>query len=118
MSVEETKIIDLIGVDKESGQVILSISDHLEWKTSDEHLLLLQEKINSYLRFIESGEINESYPDALNRHAIIRICAMHEPDKKGLHFLAEVKKIVEGAGFGFEFEQRYRSPGCGLSSCL
>lgn len=106
MSVEQTKIIDFIGVDKKSGHVILSISDHLEWQSDEEHLFILQEKINTYLSFLESGEINESYPDALNRHAVIKVCAIHEPEEKGLRFLAEVKKIVEGAGFGFELEQR------------
>ncbi len=105
MSVEQTNIVDVIGVDKKSGKIILTISDHLDWESDDEHLLLLQEKINTYLSFIESGEIFESYPDAINKQAVIKVCAMHEPDNKGLNFLAEVKKIVEEAGFGFEFEQ-------------
>ncbi|WP_407059149.1 DUF6572 domain-containing protein [Ralstonia syzygii subsp. celebesensis] len=36
-------------------------------ENSEEHLLLLQEKINCYLRFIESGEIYNSFPSAEGR---------------------------------------------------
>lgn len=38
MTVEQSKIIDFIGIDEEN-YCILTISDHLEW--DDEHLLIL-----------------------------------------------------------------------------
>lgn len=53
MSIEETEVIDFIGIDKEQGEVSLTISDHLEW--DDNHLFILQKKLNSYISFIESG---------------------------------------------------------------
>ncbi|MGO8134287.1 DUF6572 domain-containing protein, partial [Rhizobium ruizarguesonis] len=57
MALDETNVIDAIGVDKATGELVLTITDHLEWKGSDsEHLLLLQEKLNTYLGFVESGE--------------------------------------------------------------
>ena len=68
MAVDNTKTIDLIGIDNETGIVILTISDHLDWKETDTHLVLLQDKINCYLRFIESGEIYETYPEAKNKN--------------------------------------------------
>jgi hypothetical protein len=37
----------------------------------NEHLLILQDKLNSYLRFIETGEIFESYPAAKNSSLVI-----------------------------------------------
>ncbi|WP_370590617.1 DUF6572 domain-containing protein, partial [Xylophilus sp. ASV27] len=55
MNVENTTIVDAVGTDKETDEVRLSIFDHLPWDT--EHLRLLQDKINVYLGFIESGEI-------------------------------------------------------------
>lgn len=63
MSVENTQVIDLIGFEESTGKVILTIADHLPWDDS-EHLPLLQKKLISYLAFIESGEIYESYPRA------------------------------------------------------
>ena len=66
MSIVETKVVDIIAVPEwEPENVILVITDHLEWgdkAQQGEHLLLLQEKINTYIAFIESGEILESYP--------------------------------------------------------
>lgn len=103
MSVEQTHIIDMIGIDKRTNEVILTISDHLGWN-NDDHLFLLQEKINTYLSFIESGEIIERYPDAEYKKVVISIKAKYEPDNDALLFLAEVKKIIENAGFGFLFE--------------
>src|SRR6266540_2021756 len=62
MSISETDKIDVIGIDSASGDVILTVSDHLDWEDVGTHLLQLQEKLNTYLAFIESGEMLESYP--------------------------------------------------------
>jgi hypothetical protein len=61
MSVNQTDTIDIIGTTP-GGKVALTISDHHFW---DEplHLQLLQDKINAYLQFIESGQILDDYPD-------------------------------------------------------
>jgi len=66
MTVEETKLIDIISTD-ELGRVNLTISDHLDWKDSDKHQQILQAKLNSYLAFVENGELLEQYPDAKNQ---------------------------------------------------
>ena len=53
LSIEQTDVVDFMGIDKLTGEIVLTISDHLEWNDADEeHLWLLQEKINAYLRFI------------------------------------------------------------------
>jgi len=66
MSVEEKNKIDIITTNKE-GILVLTISDHLEWDDENEHLLILQDKINSYVDFIESGQMAESYPDKVDK---------------------------------------------------
>ena len=55
MSVENSQVIDAISINPQDV-VVLTISDHLEWDEENEHLLLLQNKINAYLGVIESGE--------------------------------------------------------------
>lgn len=103
MAVDQPKVIDFIGVDK-SGAVVLTISDHLEWKDSLRHQLILQDKINCYLAFIESGEILESYPDSKGRRFIISIVGKHMPDPSGHNFLTRVRSVIENAGFDFQFQ--------------
>jgi hypothetical protein len=55
-----------IGADRVTGDIILFICDHLPWSEDHqetlEHMYLLQEKLNKYIGFIESGEINARYP--------------------------------------------------------
>lgn len=48
------------------------ISDHLDWDDELEHIHALQEKINAYLRFVESGEILGKYPQAAGKTPVIR----------------------------------------------
>lgn len=56
MSILDENMVDIIGVDPSKGIATLVITDHLEWTSPvGEHLLLLQEKINCYLRFLEGG---------------------------------------------------------------
>jgi len=104
MSIEQPKLIDFIGVDKASGSVVLTISDHLDWKDSQHHQLILQEKLNSYLAFIESGEILESYPDSKGRRPVIGVVGQYAPDVSGREFLARVESTLEHAGIGFRFQ--------------
>jgi hypothetical protein len=100
MTVEKDNVIDIVS-NMLSGEICLTISDHLEWRS--DHLLTLQEKINAYLRFIESGEIFASYPDAKDRHYVIKVVLLHRPNDMGIRFLDVAKNIVEQAGYGFEY---------------
>jgi len=103
MSVENTETIDVIAVDNKTNKVVLTISDHLAWNSAD-HLMLLQEKLNSYLRFIESGELVDKYPKAKGRRVEINICFKYQMDDLGAEFLRRAAAIIEGAGIDFDFE--------------
>jgi hypothetical protein len=51
--------------ENEPDAISLAISDHLAWgENTNDHLYKLQEKINSYIEFIESGQMEESFPKA------------------------------------------------------
>lgn len=104
MSVEETWSIDAIGVDKQTGDVILTVSDHLEWSDNLKQQTLLQAKLNAYLRFVESGEILERYPNAKERRVVFCVVFKFAPDQEGQQFLARVRQVVESAGIGFRYE--------------
>jgi hypothetical protein len=103
MSVEDLNTIDIIGIDKEEDSVILTIADHLEWNGDDDHLYVLQEKINTYLGAIDSGELFEKYPDAKGRKVVINIVAKYEPDKEGFLFLEKVKEILSKTSYILQF---------------
>jgi hypothetical protein len=106
MSVDQTNIVDFISINS-SGNVVLTISDHLEWDNEGRHIYILQEKLNKYLAFIESGEILTQYPEAKNRPVIISIVALNQPGILGKEFLTRARSIIEDSGIGFHFEQRH-----------
>lgn len=101
MSITQIDIIDIISTTP-NGRVMLTISDHLPWDKENEHLLLLQEKLNKYLQFIESGEIFESYPAAKNKTIIISVSIQYEPNEDALIFLTQCKEVISNAGIDFE----------------
>jgi hypothetical protein len=103
MSVDEPNVVDVASIDK-AGYVVLTISDHLDWTDSVRHQTILQEKINHYLSFVESGEILEGYPDAKNRPVAIKVVFQHDPDDEGERFLERVKEVIEPAGFNLRHE--------------
>lgn len=51
MSVEQLDVVDVISTDKESGHVVLTTSDHLDWSNSEKRQIILQAKFNKYLAF-------------------------------------------------------------------
>ncbi len=99
MSIDQTNVVDAIGIDNVTGEVVLTIADHLEWVGSDnEHLLLLQQKLNTYLRFVESGEILETFADAKDRTVLIDVVCKYPLNQQAQDFYSQVTQLVEGAG--------------------
>jgi hypothetical protein len=104
LSVEELDVVDVISTDKETGHVILTISDHLDWSNTVAHQIALQAKFNKYLAFVESGEILTRYPDARARPVAIKVVFKYRPDQEGWRFLARAKEVIESAGFSLRHE--------------
>jgi hypothetical protein len=103
VSIEQSNLVDFIGTDNATGWVVLTISDHLNWDQEDEHLVLLQTKLNTYLAFIESGEIAERYPTAVRNKIRFEIVTQYHPSNKALDFLQKAQSVVEDAGFSLSW---------------
>ena len=103
MTIEQENVIDIVGVNEDEKYISLVISDHLEWDNKNEKLLLLQGKINSYLAYIESGQIYEQNPDSRGLDIHIVLTCKHEPSSEGIKFLGLVTPVIEGAGFYFKW---------------
>jgi hypothetical protein len=98
MSVTQTSIVDAIGIEGSSGKLVMTISDHLSWEEEDDHIALLREKLNSYLRFVESGELVEAYPAAAGKQVVVEIVARVEPTRPARVFLQNATDSMVGAG--------------------
>ncbi len=106
MSVEQKDLVDFVSIVNETGAVRLTVSDHLKWdKDSPGHLVILQDKLNSYLRFIESGEIFQAYPEAKGRRIIIDVVCKYPPGEKEAEFVAYSSNLAREAGVELIYSQ-------------
>jgi hypothetical protein len=104
MSIEQTDVVDVTTIDKVSGDLWLTISDHLPWGGNEgEHLVLLQSKLNAYLRFIESGEVFEKMPDSRERGIVINLVGKFPLSEGAEIFLSKARVAVECAGLRLQF---------------
>jgi len=101
MAVEQTTVIDFIGIDAVTGAVCLTIADALDWNA--DHLRLLQEKLNAYLAFVESGELYSAYPTAAGRPVVFDLRLQHRPDAEATQFLERARELVTNAGFTLRY---------------
>ena len=87
MSLDKTDVVDAVGIEKNSDFVALTIADGWDWQDELKHLLALQEKLNAYFRFVESGQIWVSYPDAAGRQLVIDVVGKFPLPPNGIDLL-------------------------------
>jgi hypothetical protein len=110
MTIQQTGVVDWLGIEKDTGHVVLTVVDDLDWSDEHGHLLALQAKLNTYLAFIESGEVFERLAEEVGRtvarHTPIRvsILAKHPPPAHSRAFFEYAKRSFDGAGFGLSFK--------------
>lgn len=102
MALMNLKVVDVISIDL-MGNAVLTICDDLIWNDNTDHLITLQKKINSYLEFIESGNLYQEYPNAKGKKIIVNVAAKYEPNESAKYFLNKTKEILQSAGYEFEF---------------
>ena len=102
MSVEQRMVIDAIST-APSGRCVLTIFDHLAWE-DQKHLPMLQEKINDYLGFIQSGQLLQSRPDVRGRELEIRvICQVYPRSEVAVRFLGIAGETLRRAKVHFSW---------------
>jgi hypothetical protein len=80
-------MIDVIGHDPKTGEVVLVMDQPDEWAASDEQLLALQERFNAYVSFLLDGEMAEAHPELADKPARIELRCAHIPDTHALELL-------------------------------
>jgi len=75
MAVTDVNVIDGIAFDDDNKTLIMEIYDHLhfEGKFEFDHIVILQDKLNTYLWYIESKQYADIYPDKQFDNFVINI---------------------------------------------
>jgi hypothetical protein len=112
MSLEQSNVIDALGLDEAAGRVILVIRHDAPWEGSDRQLYLLQEKLNAYVSFALDGEMAEAFPDFAGRPVGLRVESAATPDARTLHLLAHVRRQIAFQDITLEVRVG-QAPSCG-----
>jgi hypothetical protein len=102
MTVDNPQVVDVIATVRDTGEVLLTISDHLEWDDPT-HLIALEAKLKAYVAFIESGDIYEQYPLARGASLRIDVCCKYSPSTSGESYLTNAREIIAKAGYGLSW---------------
>ena len=94
MSLNNLQLIDAVGTETKSGETVLSLIDEWDWQDEPKHLLALQQKLNAYFKFVESRQIFESYPSALNSMVRIDIISKFPLPQNAFVFLRKASNVA------------------------
>lgn len=115
MTLKATRKLDFFSIGPANSVAILSLVDEEDWSDPKSHLLLLQEKLNAYFEFIESGQIwrqlqTETGSDKTTSMPIeIRLHSLHPVPGVGQQFLAHVREIVTKRGWALTHHEEQDS---------
>ncbi len=94
MSLDNADIVDAVGIEVEDGTVVLSIIDGWDWADERGHLCALQDKLNAYFGFVETGQVYETYPEASGQPLRIDIVSKFPIPETSLSFLQKVSAVA------------------------
>jgi hypothetical protein len=80
-------VIDVIAHDPKTGEVVLVMNKPNEWDGSDDQLLSLQERFNTYVSFLLDGEMAEAHRELAGKPTRIELRCSHMPDTRALELL-------------------------------
>lgn len=102
--IDQTSVVDMVFNDDK--EVFLIITDHLPWtnETNYEHASKLQDKFNTHIAFVESGEMVERFPQYSGKKVVIRVIGKYPLSDQAKEFYKLASKVAESGGFRLEFK--------------
>jgi hypothetical protein len=109
MSIDEPDTVDIVAARPDSNVVQLVIVDHLAWDDLDAHTRQLQAKINTYIAFVESGQLSRLKEPPIPRLPIVRIviAAQHAPPDAAAEFLDRARAFLARMEIGLEVKVQH-----------
>ena len=106
MAIDNAEVIDATAY--EGKKLILQLYDHLEFDDEiiKEHMFMLQDKLNTYIWFIDSKQYEETYPNASLSVYEIQIKFKYQPSDFCIEYLNHVNKKLGSMNITVMFEVR------------
>lgn len=91
--IASTNTVDLVSVDEKNGLTTLSIVGPDEWPPNSEELL--REKIETYVLFVQSGELSKRFPQTDGRTVEITIHLSAPPSEAIRSFVERTAHVAQ-----------------------
>lgn len=102
MSVIDNNTIDAMALTEDNKGIALLITDHLDWSDEYKHLITLQEKINTYVAFLEEKQYEDTYKNTTITYGIIEIHFLYEITSNAEKFLQSIQDQAGELGIRIE----------------
>ena len=104
MAIDNAEVIDATAY--EGKKLILQLYDHLEFDDEiiKEHMFMLQDKLNTYIWFIDSKQYEETYPNASLSVYEIQIKFKYQPSDFCIEYLNHVNNKLGSMNITVMFE--------------
>lgn len=99
--IKDTAVIDYISTDND--QIKLVMVEDREWDSIENMYVELQEKLTNYLTFIDSGQLDEKYPELSNAKRTIRLDSFYPETEYARLVINKIQELLSSKGIGFEF---------------
>lgn len=104
MTIEQADKVDGMGIDTERNEVVLMISDHLEWSDQAQHFPQLEAKIGGYINFVQSGQLAEMMPKSRGLLVGIKLVYKYEPPDEVKRVLDSIVEQLSQMNLRFSYE--------------
>jgi hypothetical protein len=75
-------------VQEKDGSVVLIMREDRPWDGSEQRLVELRRKINTYAAFVQQKQLEKNFPDLAGKPVSFQLmCLQHQPDPKTMQFL-------------------------------
>jgi hypothetical protein len=100
LNIEKTDTIDSLAYEQDTFSLILLLTDGMDWSDMMRHLWLLQEKLNTYIWYIDSGQYEEKYSNV--KRIELRVSFLFEEPELCHELLEKAKKVFMNVFENFE----------------
>lgn len=94
-------VIDALGYDPKSDVFVLAMFETRAWDGSIQRVTELQNKIDAYLQYIDSGQLWEAQPDAVGKRVRLELRCLYPPDEGIRRFTSDAAEFLRPRGIDF-----------------
>ena len=99
--VENPRVVDLIRPAADGGVELLML-ERRPWGADPLQLAQLEEKLNAYLGYVQTGSLARDYPQYAGAAVRFRLECAHPPEGDAVRMLTAMRDFCAGDGIAFE----------------